>query len=391
ATVGRRWPRRPVLSARSTAEPPAARAGFIADSLDLMPDPVILLDRHGTLTYANNGARQLYGETLGAVARHPALQDVAATLRETESACATLALDVPVRRVIRAHMRRLPASGTDAGQTVAVVSDHTAQDALERTRADFVAYASHELRTPLAALTGFIETLRGPAADDPAAQQQFLGVMAAQAARMQRLIDRMLTLSRVQQLEHQRPRGIADAVIIMERAMAEASALVHGTSMTLVMAPPHDDLPIRADGDQMVQVLMNLIENAIKYAGAARPLDGRIDLSVARAPQDGRWPRDDGAILCVADNGPGIDARHLPRLTERFYRVENTATRVSGSGLGLAIVKHILDRHAGRLIVESEPGHGTTFIVWLPLASSQASSEEESVSYGITPDPIAWE
>jgi len=387
----RRW--RVRTTPRPITEPPremlAEQDGtsgtMLSTMLDLLPDPVAVIERNGTLAHANLNAQHLYGETIHALIRHPALQVAILSLRDGTATETTFALDVPVRRVIHASLRKVPTNSPLKGLTLAVIADHTRQDAVERTRADFVAYASHELRTPLAAIIGFIETLRGPAADDPQAQQQFLGVMAAQGARMQRLIDRLLYLSRVQVLEHQRPRDVVEVETIIERTMAEAAALIRNTNITLRLLPPVPDVQVRADADQMVQVLINLIENAIKYAGSVRTEDCVIDVSILTSAPGGVWPARDGVEFTVADNGPGIAAQHLPRLTERFYRVEGKSTKQTGSGLGLSIVKHIVDRHAGKLMFSSKLGEGVTCRVWLPQEIN------EPPRYETPPTQIDWQ
>jgi len=381
---------KPPARIRPPAQPPQDKpspesGSVLATMLDLLPDPVVTVQSNGTLLHANTNARHLYGETIHALIRHPALQTAIFSLRDGATTETTFALDVPVRRVIHASIRKVPTDSPHQCLTLAVIADHTRQDAVERTRADFVAYASHELRTPLAAIVGFIETLRGPAADDPEAQQQFLGVMAAQGARMERLIDRLLYLSRVQVLEHQRPRDIVPASAIMDRTMAEAAALIRNTNITLRLIPPVPDVMVRADTDQMVQVLMNLIENAMKYAGSVRPADCVIDVSVVTEAPGGVWPVQEGVVFTVSDNGPGVDPRHLPRLTERFYRIEGKSTKQAGSGLGLSIVKHIVDRHGGKLVFSSDARSGLTCHVWIAAITSGDTTPQIATS------PIGWD
>jgi two-component system phosphate regulon sensor histidine kinase PhoR len=231
-------------------------------------------------------------------------------------------------------------------------------------RADFAANASHELRTPLASLMGFIDTLRGPAADDPPAQQRFLGIMAEQAARMNRLIDDLLSLSRIELVEHQAPAERVDLTELLEGLVAgfEPRLAEHGLTLDMDLAPA---LPaVLGDADQLAQVAQNLLDNALKYGregGAVR---------LVAAPAAGpRWPARPGVVMTVADRGHGIPREHLPRLTERFYRVDTGRSRaIGGTGLGLAIVKHIVNRHRGQLAIDSEEGVGTTVSVWLPAA-----------------------
>ena len=242
-----------------------------------------------------------------------------------------------------------------------LVSDRTRERALEKMRADFVANSSHELRTPLASLIGFIETLRGPAADDPEAQQRFLGIMAEQAARMQRVIGDLLSLSKIEISEHSPPKELLHLPPLLERIVAGLEPMLKAQQVRLSVSMPPELPAIPADSDQLTQVFTNLLDNALKYGKPG----GEIKLSASVA-QDQQFPSG-GIVVTVEDNGAGIAREHLPRLTERFYRVDKGRSRaVGGTGLGLAIVKHAVNRHRGRLLIDSEPGKGTIFTVWLP-------------------------
>ncbi|UPG74311.1 ATP-binding protein [Roseomonas gilardii subsp. gilardii] len=221
-------------------------------------------------------------------------------------------------------------------------------------RADFVANASHELRTPLASLIGFIETLRGPAEDDAEARHHFLGIMAEQAERMRRLIDDLLGLTRIEISEHQPPAGQVD-LAVLARAETEALAPILALRKTRLRLELEPALARPADQDQLAQVLRNLVENAVRYGREGG------EVRVATGTAEG------GVFLRVSDDGPGIAREHIPRLTERFYRVDKGRSRhVGGTGLGLAIVKHVVNRHRGRLAIESVVGEGASFRVWLP-------------------------
>jgi two-component system, OmpR family, phosphate regulon sensor histidine kinase PhoR len=222
-------------------------------------------------------------------------------------------------------------------------------------RADFVANASHELRTPLASLIGFIETLQGPARDDAAARERFLGIMRGQARRMARLIDDLLSLSRIELKEHLAPREpVALAPVLLQ--VIEAHGPLAAEAGVALALDGGASLTVPGDRDELVRVVENLVENAVKYGGSG----GRVEVGLAA---EGGF-----AEIRVRDHGPGIAPEHLPRLTERFYRVDVTESRQKGgTGLGLAIVKHILNRHGGRLAVESAPGRGATFRALLPL------------------------
>ncbi|MCG0996978.1 sensor histidine kinase [Acetobacter persici] len=363
-----------------------------------VPAATMVLDEERRLHYASPEAHRIFADTLGSIKRHPAFQTALDRLaeRSTEAAVtsetARIVLDVPHHRVIQARFQQhvLPAvlftgargmsASTERAHNALVfvaLCDETEADNTERQHTDFVAYASHELRTPLAALMGFVETLQGPAADDPEAQQEFLGIMAAQGKRMQHLLDDLLYLSRVQRVEHQRPRGSVALADLLGRLKAESQALFRLKKVRLTIEPvPDPAWCVAADTSQLVQVLINLIENAVKYGSL--PHDGgaspalHVTVSCTLAPPDSRWPAGPGVVLSVTDNGPGIAARHLPRLTEHFYRVPKTAASVQGSGLGLAIVQHVVTRHGGRFAVESTVGKGTTCKIWLPLAAAPA-------------------
>jgi two-component system, OmpR family, phosphate regulon sensor histidine kinase PhoR len=240
---------------------------------------------------------------------------------------------------------------------------------IERMRSDFVANASHELRTPLTALRGFIDTLAGPAKDDPAARQRFLETMAGEAARMSRLVDDLLSLSRIEQTEHQPPSqrvDLADCLDSVVRALGRYAEERNAT-LGLVLAEP---LPaVVADRDQLVQLLTNLVDNAIKYGGAAGQVTIQAEHVRAAPPGAGPLTGRSAVRVVVKDRGPGIAREHLPRVTERFFRVDPGRSRqLGGTGLGLAIVKHITRRHRGHLLIESELGHGTTATVYLPAS-----------------------
>lgn len=236
-------------------------------------------------------------------------------------------------------------------------------EALLRREQEFTANASHELRTPLASLLGFVETLQGPARDDPAAHAQFLPIMADQARRMSRLIDDLLSLSRIEQTQHVRPSARVDMADILRRAMDELSPLAQEERAVVTINAPQNAWVV-GDPDELIRVVENLIENAIKY-GAKPGGSAHVTIDLALGDHD--------VELSVQDEGPGIEPEHLPRLTERFYRADAKSSRAKGgTGLGLAIVKHIVVRHSGRLVIESEPGLGTKFAVRIPKNKSGA-------------------
>jgi two-component system, OmpR family, phosphate regulon sensor histidine kinase PhoR len=232
---------------------------------------------------------------------------------------------------------------------------------VEEMRADFVANASHELRTPLAALSGFIETLQGSARDDAKARERFLPIMQEQARRMARLIDDLLSLSRIELNAHRRPDTPVDLVPIVRQVADGLQTLARDRGVT-VHIDAANAMRVPGDRDELVRVFENLVENALKYGAAGKRVD--IGFSEGESPEGEQEAR-----ISVRDYGPGIAPEHVPRLTERFYRVDVRESRAQGgTGLGLALVKHILNRHHGRLLIESMPGAGATFTIYLPLA-----------------------
>jgi two-component system phosphate regulon sensor histidine kinase PhoR len=325
--------------------------------VERLPDPLLKLDEAGNVAWRNAGAEAAFGLETAALLRHPALR---AALAEAARGAApvrqSIVLAVPVARDL--DITVIPVGGP----VYVLITDRTRERGIEKMRADFVANASHELRTPLASLIGFIETLRGAAADDPEAQQRFLGIMAEQAMRMQRVIADLLSLSRIEISEHQPPEELLHLPPLLERIAAGMEPMLRGAGAKLELTVPPDLPRVAADADQLSQVFTNLLDNAIKYGKRG----GLIRLGALRASGDPRFDPN-GIIISVADEGPGIPREHIPRLTERFYRVDKGRSRVvGGTGLGLAIVKHVVNRHRGRLLIDSVEGQGTVFNVWLP-------------------------
>jgi two-component system phosphate regulon sensor histidine kinase PhoR len=337
--------------------------------VERLPDPLIVLAADRTVRRANSAARAAFGADMSAVLRHPGLHGAIDRALTPETAQGTvqtadISLPAPVTRELHATVVPMDPPLADGGRAVVVLSDRSRERAVERMRADFAANASHELRTPLASLMGFIDTLRGPAADDPPAQQRFLGIMAEQAARMNRLIDDLLSLSRIELTEHQAPAARVDLVELLVGLAAGFEPRLIQHRVTLDLAMMRGLPPVLGDIDQLAQVAQNLLDNAVKYGSEGGTV--RLAAEPAAGP---RWPARPGVVVTVADQGHGIPREHLPRLTERFYRVDTGRSRaVGGTGLGLAIVKHIVNRHRGQLAIESEVGVGTTVSVWLPAA-----------------------
>lgn len=334
------------------------------DILDSLPDPVLLLDAGRTVTRINPAARAVLGDRaldrdLSHSLRHPdALRAVDAVLADGGQRGVEVSLPVPIARAF--DLQAVAAPGGLGGALI-IMRDVTAITQNERMRADFVSNVSHELRSPLASLIGFIETLRGPAANDPEARKRFLEIMDGEAARMSRLVDDLLSLARVEAREHIQPETALELAPLL-KGVAEALAARSDRPVALDIA---DGLPpVLGDPDELTQVFENLLDNAIKYGGE----DVRLEAAaVARIPDIGL----PGACIAVTDAGPGIDRADLPRLTERFYRTDKARSRsLGGTGLGLAIVKHIVNRHRGRLVTSSTPGRGSRFNVYLPAADS---------------------
>jgi two-component system phosphate regulon sensor histidine kinase PhoR len=344
-----------------------ARTGIQA-IMSGIADPVVVLDSQGNVIMFNAQAKAalpqlIIGRSLSFAVRSPeVVSAVERVLREGTVAETEFHEKVPVERSfeVRATPVRIdaePAGGArGAIEIVMLFRDVTAARRLERMRVDFVANASHELRTPLASLYGFIETIEGPAKNDPAAQARFLAIMREQARRMSRLIDDLLSLSRIELKEHVQPTEDVRLDSVLSEVIDTLTPLalecrtkieVEGLSRVLVTG----------DRDELIRVFENLIENAVKYGQSG----GRVEVSLA----DGER----GVSVTVRDYGPGIAPEHLPRLTERFYRVDVVESRQKGgTGLGLALVKHILNRHKARLLVRSELGAGASFEVVFPKA-----------------------
>lgn len=389
-------PNRHPLDAFALTRPTALLA------LENAPDPALLVDAEGRIRLVNAAARDFLGrDALGkrvsAVFRSPvvlaACEDV---LNGGKSRAVEYSLLVPVERHLRANValvapRDVPGLPADERRSALVmIQDLTSQRRAERMQSDFVANASHELRTPLSALKGFIETLQGPAREDDVAREKFLAIMAAQAARMERLIDGLLSLSRIELYEHVPPQDAMDLAEALRdatdgyRLMEPAAA----ARVRLSLAA-HDDFSVIGARDEIIQVAHNLIGNAAKYGGSGpievglglgdHPVDALGDGGViyvgdmAAANVRGEALRDYRYVR-VRDFGAGIARESLPRLTERFFRVEGDEP-AQGSGLGLAIVKHIVNRHQGVLKIESRPGAGSAFTVFLPPALDAAASE----------------
>ena len=332
----------------------------LAEILSALPLAAILIGRNQQIEQANDAAIALLGPAIigrhhGFALRQPeVLGAISAALLRGETSVARQVLPGPSHEVV--HRVSVSPVGTGA---MCLFQDISDQEQSEQMRRDFVANVSHELRTPLTSLLGFIETLRGPAKDDPVARARFLGIMATEAGRMNRLISDLLNLSRVEAQERQRPSTRHDLTALIRSAILSLRPMAESVGVTLDYVGLEEPVLVFVDQDQVLQVVTNLVENAIKYGASGKLV--RIDL----ARQTG--PRGPLVRLSVTDQGEGIDPLHIPRLAERFYRVDGHRSREKGgTGLGLAIVKHIAHRHRGRLVIESKLGEGSTFSVILP-------------------------
>jgi two-component system phosphate regulon sensor histidine kinase PhoR len=339
--------------------------GFARSIFDPIPDPVMLLDGSGRALFANRAMRDVLGtdverKPVSALLRTPSvLEAIARTQASGEPQSLEFAFRVPVERFYQAYVAR---TATTPPITVLVLHDLTIAKRTEQMRADFVANASHELRTPLAAVSGFIDTLRGHARDDAEAREKFLGIMSVEAGRMRRLIEDLLSLTRIELNEHVRP----STEMRLEDAVRDASAALGPLAgQTRIEVGSAAALPsILGERDELIQLFQNLIHNAIKYGAH------KVQISFGVTPVQGGRQAEAMVWASVRDDGEGIPADAVPRLTERFYRVDVKRSREQGgTGLGLAIVKHILNRHQGRLQIESKLGEGSTFTVYLPAAA----------------------
>jgi two-component system phosphate regulon sensor histidine kinase PhoR len=336
-----------------------------------LPDPVVALDRDGRVLALNDRARTLapalrQGEPVAFALRMPELiEAIGRAAAEGEEKRVVYYERVPHERWFETIVMPVKREPSAAVPDLVLMTFHdlTPLRRVEEMRADFVANASHELRTPLAALLGFIETLQGSAREDAKARERFLGIMQEQARRMARLIDDLLSLSRIELNAHRRPDTPVDMVPIVRQVVDGLQTLARdrGVTVNIEAAGP---VMVLGDHDELVRIFENLVENALKYGAAGK----RVDIKLKLTPSfDGH---NEGQVS-VRDYGPGIAPEHLPRLTERFYRVDVTESRAQGgTGLGLALVKHILNRHRGRLTIDSEPGAGATFAIHLPTAAS---------------------
>lgn len=352
------YPRASTLELPSSSAEGTNAGASANELLDALTDPLLLI-RDGRIVVANTAARTLLGahilgEDVRTAIRHPAASEHLARPLDgaIDRGIELMGLGTREQRWL---MR--VAELTDGRRLVHLV-DRSLAHAAERIRVDFVANASHELRTPLAAILGFAETLGGEAGADEATRTRFLGVIMKEAQRMQTLVDDLISLSRIEAEKHRAPDDAVDLRALIGEVTRVIQDQPASRDRAFEIETAGELPPIAGDRAQLSQLLHNIVGNAIKYGRAGSPVH------IALAPVDGGMVR-----LTVEDQGDGIDPKHIPRLTERFYRVDSGRSRaMGGTGLGLSIVKHIVERHRGRLDIASVPGNGTTVTVTLPAA-----------------------
>lgn len=342
--------------------------------VDTIPDILIMLDNDNRVVRTNRAARTIFGQNL---AKKP-LRDIIhnetmlgalyAVVEDMRGRQVEFRIEHPVPYDFRAIIERFPVPSTGGISTIITLTDITELKRGEQMRADFVANASHEIRTPLASIIGFIETIQGPAKDDPEAQVQFLKLMNDQAQRMSRLVQDLLTLSKVEVDVSKPPMDKVNLVKVVRREVQHFEWAAQQKKMN-IRIDVRDELPsVKGEEGELAQVVHNLVGNAIKYGTAGTEVTIGVRLSSNMPSSSGLRSYERAVCLSVRDKGEGIPKEHIPRLTERFYRVDSARTRkVGGTGLGLAIVKHIISRHRGAMMIDSVVGKGSVFSVYLPL------------------------
>ena len=338
--------------------PLAARLDILSGFADALADPCFLIDRRSIVLHRNAAAARdfpgvLEGNLLTSALRNPALLTAVETARRSGARQSVeLHQTIPNETWHRADVAPLPDADGALAITLHSLTDHKRT---EQLRSDFIANASHELRTPLTSLVGFIDTLLGPAAKDEGARERFLGIMRQQAGRMSALIDDLLSLSRIELRQHLRPTGSVDLALLLREVSEGLESQAAEAGVRIDVTAP-DPANVTGDKGELYEVFENLFDNAIKYGADG----GAVEVAIG----PGRLGYD--YAVTVTDHGAGIAAEHVPRLTERFYRVDAESSRKKkGTGLGLAIVKHIVNRHRGQLTIRSTPGEGTRVEVLL--------------------------
>ena len=351
----------------------AAHGRRLGPLIAALPDPILLLDRSLVIRLGNPAADRTLGLVLRDLPLGRALRDpgvlaaVNAALHTMTTSNVTFS---PATDRMKQFAARVAPIELDDGQAGALLAlrEQTEQVIIERMRSDFVANASHEIKTPLSAIVGIVETLQGPARRDPAATDMFLAMLGSEVQRMQRLVEDLLSLSRVELVANQPPEQLVDVGEVARDVTHRLAPIAERAQVRLALELEPGLPRARADSDQLHQLIGNLVDNAIKYGGTGKNVGIEVRLLPAAPADAGPVSRRPCLSICVSDGGEGIAAEHIPRLTERFYRVDKARSRkIGGTGLGLAIVKHIIRRHQGHLMVTSELGHGSRFCALLPV------------------------
>jgi len=357
---------------RNRGRDPDIAPGIVYAVLEQLPDAVVLLDANGRVLFYNRSAEhfvgaQATGKLISSLLREAVVLEALERLQQGGAAeHVEFTRPFPVEHHYQAslstvHAAEFGGNTDDATSILLVLHDISDAKRVEQMRVDFVANASHELRTPLASLLGFIETLQGPAKDDEEARERFLTIMGEQAARMQNLIEDLLSLSRIELREHQPPTEIVNLQGLAHDVVNVIAPIATRNGVEIKLDIPADLPSVKGDWDELHQVVQNLVDNAVKYGcdGARVDISGRVMTDVAGSTL---------VELAVRDFGPGIAREFIPRLTERFYRIDVATSRArGGTGLGLAIVKHILNRHGAELAIDSAIGEGATFAIRFPI------------------------
>lgn len=333
--------------------------------------PVFIVGGGGTIRYVNKKGREVFqtpaiGELITVRFRQPDLRRaIEAALSEKRIVSLEYNEPVPDDRWFAVEIAPIPAALSDEknsqGLFAIVFHELTETKRIDQMRSDFVANASHELRTPLASLVGYLETLSGPAKNDDNAREKFVGVMLDQAERMSRLVNDLLSLSRIEMKTHLKPSETVNLTEILSSVIDSLGQLANRMGVTINFEPKQK-VHVHGDRDDLLQVFENIIENGCKYGQDG----GQVDVAILMSSENGK----EIVTVSVRDYGPGIAKEYQHRITERFYRVDVARSREKqGTGLGLAIVKHILQRHDTRLQIVSKPGEGAEFRIPLVVDS----------------------
>lgn len=360
----------PVVIERKSSKRDGPLSHLSSESLaNFLPDPLVLFDGAGTILYINYAAQEAFpplakDASLYLCFRSPEMHALIQDVISDGQARSTDYLErLPLERWYRASVMTFETIQNKNDCFILIFRDQTELRRIDRMRSDFIANASHELRTPLASLRGFIETLQGPARNDAAARDRFLGIMQTQADRMSRLIDDLLSLSRLEMKTAIPIKDKVDIGLVLNHVVEALSPMANDAGVVIEWNKPDQPVLLPGDKDELIQVFQNLIENACKYGQSGKRVVVRLEQQKNDAAKSAN-ENSRGVSVSVEDFGPGIPTEHLPRLTERFYRVDVDSSRShKGTGLGLAIAKHILTRHRGRLIIRSQVGQGATFTV----------------------------